>query len=53
MITLKYDGRWTDFPGDSRQWTILSSFVDSNGYDRKGGSFGLKMLLELGVVKGA
>lgn len=48
MIRLRYDGKW-DFIEDSdpRQWTITSHFIDRNGEDRMGGSFGLSQLLKL------
>lgn len=53
MIRLHYDGRWTDFPGENRQWTLLSHFLDQNGADRYRGSFGLDSLIQFGIVKGA
>jgi len=47
-LKLRYDGKW-DFieDADPRQWTILSHFIDANGQDRIGGSFGLSQLLSL------
>ncbi len=52
-IILRYDGRWEFLEGDNRQWTLLSHFIDANGYDRFKGSFSLTGLVLLGIVKGA
>ncbi len=51
MIKLRYDGKWTDLPGQPRQWTITSDFIDSSGANRAHGSFGLEGLQQLGIVK--
>lgn len=50
-VRLRYDGRWKDFPGENRQWTIMNSFIDAAGHERKGGSFGLDTLKELGIAR--
>lgn len=51
IVKLKYDGRWTWFPTEeNRQWTVISSFIDEAGKNRKGGSFGLAELKLIGVI---
>lgn len=52
MTRLRYDGKYRDFPGDTRQWTLISSFVDENGNDRIRGSFSIQGLKEIGLLKG-
>lgn len=49
--TLRYDGKYEWYPGENRQWTIISHFIDSDGQDRFRGSFSLRGLKELGIVK--
>lgn len=51
-VTLRYDGKYNFMPPpDDRQWTITSDFYDTNGCNRKRGSFGLRGLQELGIIK--
>lgn len=52
---LRYDGKYDGFPPtfDTRSWTLMSHFVDSNGCDRFRGSFGVAGLTELGVLSAA
>ena len=54
-IHLRYDGKYDFIPGENRQWTLLSHFIDKNGDDRFKGSFTYQSLKELGIVthKGA
>lgn len=52
MARLKYDGKYEWFPGENRQWTILSHFIDRNGADRFRGSFTLQGLRDIGFIKG-
>lgn len=54
MPKLKYDGKYEGFDPsfDSRCWTLVGSFIDANGHDRIHGSFSLKGLKELGIIKG-
>lgn len=47
---IKYDGKYEGFPGESRSWTLISHFIDSNGCDRFRGSFGLQSLVDFGIV---
>lgn len=53
LVWGKYEGRWEeweDYQGDTRLWTLISHFVDANGYDRMGSSFGLTTLVKLQIV---
>lgn len=53
IVKLRYDGKyeaWDPVLGDPRQWTVLSSFIDADGAERKGGSFHLESLVRLGIV---
>jgi hypothetical protein len=49
---LRFDGRWKDFPGDNRQWTIMTHFLDASGRDRFRSSFFIGGLIELGIING-
>lgn len=51
VVSLRYDGRYTDLPGKPRQWTILSHFLDQDGADRFRSSFSLEGLKEIGAVR--
>lgn len=50
MPKLKYDGRYDWIPGESRQWTILTDFIDQNGANRRKGSFSLQGLKDIGLI---
>lgn len=55
-IRLKYDGKyppevWVPEFGDPRSWTVLSRFVDQDGWNRQGSSFCKATLVELGILK--
>lgn len=51
IVKLRYDGRWEFGDGDTRQWTLMSSFIDVNGCDRKGGSFFYQSLVDIGLFE--
>lgn len=54
-IKLKYDFKWEwhSEKEDGRQWTLLSHYIDANGYDRWHGSFSLFGLRQLGIIRKA
>ena len=48
---LRYEGKYDWMPGsEGKQWTIISPFIDENGYDRTHGTFGIEGLKELGIL---
>lgn len=50
-VLLRYDGKYMFVPGENRQWTIVSDFIDDNGANRKGSSFFLETLKAIGAIK--
>lgn len=52
-VLVKYDGAYDWIPGDGRQWTVMSHYIDSTGRDQfKNSIIGAERLLQiLGVAK--
>lgn len=50
-VKLRYDGSYSFMPGNPRQYTVMSHFIDANGCDRYKGSFMLETLVELGIIR--
>lgn len=49
-VKLRYDGRYEFVHGENRQWTIVSTFIDRDGANRKGSSFFLETLKDIGAI---
>lgn len=50
-VKVRYDGAYDFLTGlDRYQWTLLTTYIDVNGCDRKGGSFSHNGLREIGVI---
>lgn len=49
-VLLRYERRLLFLPGDNRRWTIRSTFIDANGFDRKSSTFNLQDLINFGIV---
>ena len=50
-VQLRYDGAYGWIEGDDKhQWTLMTSYIDKNGCDRKKSTFGFSGLKEIGVI---